>query len=417
MSIFLLHFSFPDSSAYRCRKRQAKSAAPEKKSENLLVDIQAKLRAGKGAGYARWATLFNLKQMAQTVAYLQENELLDYTTLAEKAEATSARFSGLSTKIKSEETRMTEIAVLRKHIVGYAKTRDTYAAYRKAGYSKKFLAEHESEIALHKAAKHHFDELGGKKLSTIKALNTEYAALMAEKNYFCLLTGNRSVTIIGVTEWLPARRNIMAGDTKERILETALELFAQNGYLGTSMNDIAKQLGFTKAALYKHYTSKQEILDRIVERMNEMDYERAESYEMPETEPDGFAEAYLHTPISKIRAYSTAQFDHWTKEPFSSNFRKMLTLEQYRDPKLAQLHHNYLAGGPLKYMAAIFRKLTDTDEAAMQLALEFYGPMYLLYSVYDGAQDKDSVAPLLDAHIEQFIAKVESCCRKDRETI
>lgn len=159
----------------------------------------------------------------------------------------------------------------------------------------------------------------------------------------------------------------MVGDTKERILETALELFAQNGYLGTSMNDIAQQLGFTKAALYKHYTSKQEILDRIVEHMNEMDYERVESYEMPETEPDGFAEAYLNTPIQKIRAYSMAQFDHWTKEPFSSNFRKMLTLEQYRDPKLAQLHHDYLAGGPLEYMAAIFRKLTDTDEAAMQL--------------------------------------------------
>ena len=204
----------------------------------------------------------------------------------------------------------------------------------------------------------------------------------------------------------------MAEGTKDRILETALELFAQNGYLGTSMNDIAGRLGFTKAALYKHYASKQEILDRIVERMSRMDYERAESYEMPEAEPDGFAEAYLHTPIPKIRAYSMAQFDHWTKEPFSSNFRKMLTLEQYRDPKLAQLHHDYLAGGPLEYMAAIFRKLTDTDEAAMQLALEFYGPMYLLYSVYDGAQDKDSVAPLLDAHIERFIAKVESDYRR-----
>lgn len=136
----------------------------------------------------------------------------------------------------------------------------------------------------------------------------------------------------------------MVGDTKERILETALELFAQNGYLGTSMNDIAQQLGFTKAALYKHYTSKQEILDRIVEHMNEMDYERVESYEMPETEPDGFAEAYLNTPIQKIRAYSMAQFDHWTKEPFSSNFRKMLTLEQYRDPKLAQLPSRLLGG-------------------------------------------------------------------------
>lgn len=200
----------------------------------------------------------------------------------------------------------------------------------------------------------------------------------------------------------------MAGDTKERILETALELFAQSGYLGTSMNDIAKQLGITKAALYKHYASKQEILDRIVERMNEMDYERAEAYEMPETEPDGFAEAYLHTPIAKIRAYSMAQFDHWTKETFSANFRKMLTLEQYRDPKLARLYQDYLAAGPTEYMAAIFRKLTDSDAAAMQLALEFYGPMYLLYSVYDGAKEKESVAPLLSAHIDRFIAKIES---------
>ena len=205
----------------------------------------------------------------------------------------------------------------------------------------------------------------------------------------------------------------MEEGTKERILRIALELFAQNGYLGTSMNDIAGQLGITKAALYKHYAGKQEILDKIVERMNKMDYERAEAYEMPETEPDGFAEAYLHTPIQKIRTYSLAQFDHWTKEPFSSNFRKMLTLEQYRDPKLAQLHHDYLAGGPLEYMAAIFRKLADSDEDAMQLALEFYGPMYLLYSVYDGAEEKESVSSLLATHIDRFIAKVEAGYRAE----
>ena len=208
----------------------------------------------------------------------------------------------------------------------------------------------------------------------------------------------------------------MAEGTKERILETALELFAQNGYLGTSMNDIAGQLGFTKAALYKHYASKQEILDKIVERMNKMDYERAEAYEMPETEPDGFAEAYMHTPVQKIKAYSMAQFDHWTKELFSANFRKMLTLEQYRDTKLAQLHHDYLAGGPLAYMAAIFRKLTDSDDAAMQLALEFYGPMYLLYSVYDGAEDKTAIAHMLNVHIDRFIAGVESGYRGNGRT-
>ena len=85
----------------------------------------------------------------------------------------------------------------------------------------------------------------------------------------------------------------MAESTKERILRTALELFAQNGYLGTSMNDIAGQLGFTKAALYKHYASKQEILEKIVERMNKMDYERAEVYEMPETE-------FAHTALPSL---------------------------------------------------------------------------------------------------------------------
>ena len=167
--------------AHTPRKNAAAPVKPEKRSGNLLVDIQAKLRAGKGAGYARWATLFNLKQMAQTVAYLQDHELLDYAVLSEKAAAASAHFNELSARIKAAEKRMAEIAVLREHIVGYAKTRDTYVAYRKAGYSKKFLAEHESEITIHKAAKNYFDGLGFKKLPTIKALNTEYAELLAEK--------------------------------------------------------------------------------------------------------------------------------------------------------------------------------------------------------------------------------------------
>mgnify|MGYP002674131110 CR=1 FL=1 len=200
----------------------------------------------------------------------------------------------------------------------------------------------------------------------------------------------------------------MEENTKERILQTALELFAKNGYLGTSMNDIAKQLGFTKAALYKHYAGKQEILDRIVERMSRMDYENAAEYEMPESEPDGMTDEYMHAPISRIHDYSMAQFDHWTKDPFTANFRRMLTLEQYRDPRMAQLYHDYIAGGPLEYMAAIFRSLTDSDESAMQLALEFYGPMYLLYSVYDKAEEKESVSSLLSAYIDHFIAGIKS---------
>lgn len=148
---------------------------------NLLVDIQAKLQAGKGAGYARWAKTFNLKQMAQTLNYLTEHGLMDYGDLAEKSSAASARYNDLSAKIKAAETRMAEIAVLKTHIINYSKTREVYIAYRKAGYSKKFLAEHESEIILHKAAKKAFDGLGVKKLPTVKGLQAEYAALLAEK--------------------------------------------------------------------------------------------------------------------------------------------------------------------------------------------------------------------------------------------
>lgn len=190
-------------------------------------------------------------------------------------------------------------------------------------------------------------------------------------------------------------------------MESALELFAQNGYSGTSMSDISSKLGVTKAALYKHFISKQEILDSIVDKMCASDYNRAEEYEMPVSLPDGNSEEYKKTETESIKDYSLAQFDYWTKEALPSNFRKMLTLEQYRDKKLAKLYHDYIATGPAEYLAAVFRKYTDSDESAMQLALEFYGPMFLLYSIYDGAAQKEGIASMLKAHIESFISKLE----------
>ena len=120
--------------------RKKSIVQPEQPKVNLLVDIQAKLQAGKGAGYARWAKVFNLKQMAQTVNFLTEHQLLDYAELAEKAAAATAHHNELSAQIKAAEKRMAEIAVLRTHITNYAKTRETYVAYRKAGYSRKFRA-------------------------------------------------------------------------------------------------------------------------------------------------------------------------------------------------------------------------------------------------------------------------------------
>ena len=160
--------------------RKKRSQIAQRKN-TLLIDIEAKLQAGKGVGYERWAKVFNVKQMAQTYNYLREHGLLDYGELEEKASAATEQFHALSSQIKAAETRMAEIAVLKTHIINYAKTRDVYAGYRKAGYSKKYLAEHEGDILLHKAAKNAFDELGVKKLPTVKSLQEEYAKLLAEK--------------------------------------------------------------------------------------------------------------------------------------------------------------------------------------------------------------------------------------------
>lgn len=197
-------------------------------------------------------------------------------------------------------------------------------------------------------------------------------------------------------------------NTKERILEEALKLFAQSGYMGTSMNDIAAKLGVTKAALYKHYTSKQEILDNIVERMNQMDMERAKKYEMPEGNMEEVVDGYKSTALDKIKQFTKVQFLHWTEEEFPSCFRKMLTLEQYRDSEMANLYQNYLAEGPVAYIEAIFAGLTENKKDARQLALNFYGPIFLLYSIYDGADDKQSVVELVEQHVERFSKMLET---------
>lgn len=151
------------------------------KTDQSLVDIQARMQQGKGPGYERWAKTFNLKQMAETVLYLQEHDLLYYPDLAKKANGLSDRFCELTAQIKAAEQRMAELSIMRTHIINYAKTRDTYVAYRNAGYSKQFLAEHESDILLHKAAKKYFDDAGLKKLPAIKEINSEYAELISKK--------------------------------------------------------------------------------------------------------------------------------------------------------------------------------------------------------------------------------------------
>lgn len=196
--------------------------------------------------------------------------------------------------------------------------------------------------------------------------------------------------------------------TKQKILTQALKLFSKFGYDAVSVEQIATAVGIKAPSLYKHYKNKRDIFDCIIQRVNEMDLERARQYEMPEGDMGKVVAAYQKTPVDKIKAYSTALFLHWTEDGFSSDFRKMLTLEQYKSNEMSELYQKYLVAEPVQYMAAIFSAMTGNADDAMQTALEFYGPIYLLYSLYDGASDKSEIIRALDQHINRFSARMET---------
>ena len=154
---------------------------PKEQPFHLLVDIQAKLSEGKSEGYARWAKRYNLKEMSKTLIFLQENKIGSIEEMQERVDAATAHYHELGDSIKASEKRLAEIAVLKTHIINYAKTRPVYDAYRKSGYSKKFWEAHREQITLHKAAKAAFDEASLKKLPKVKELDVEYSALLSQK--------------------------------------------------------------------------------------------------------------------------------------------------------------------------------------------------------------------------------------------
>jgi hypothetical protein len=150
------------------------------KKIDMLLDIQAMIAKGKGPGYERWAKVHNIKQMAQTLLFLEQHDLREYEKLAERAKDASGRFDEILKKQKTLEGKLKEIVDLKKHIINYSKTKEVYAEYRQSGYSQKYFEEHREAITLHKAAKEAFSELKGP-IPKIKELNSEYERVLNEK--------------------------------------------------------------------------------------------------------------------------------------------------------------------------------------------------------------------------------------------
>ena len=162
------------------KPREKRNHRTDARPFNLVIDIQSKLQ-NKGAGYQRWASVYNLKQMSKTLLFLRDHKIENMEQLNQLVQQQTAKRDALLSSIQQSEKRLAEIGTLKKHIINYSKTRATYEEYRKAGYSKKFLEAHREEITIHKAAKAAFDELGVKKLPRVKDLSIEYAEVLAAK--------------------------------------------------------------------------------------------------------------------------------------------------------------------------------------------------------------------------------------------
>lgn len=203
----------------------------------------------------------------------------------------------------------------------------------------------------------------------------------------------------------------MAGDTKERILETALTLFAQSGYLGTSMHDIAKELGITKGALYKHYASKQEILDSIVKStaaQYEADTDKIHIHvQNVQRDIPVFTEITEDALFEKVRQI----FEYSLHNDTISRFRRMMTIEQFRSPELAALYSKRYVERILHYHAGIFRALIAAGEIAAEdpdaLAMMYVAPVITLIGVCDRQPEREpECLEMLQSHVRLFFRMV-----------
>ena len=157
-------------------------ARPRQKKCDLVIDIQRRMAQGKGPGYERWAKVYNLKQMAAALQFLQENGLTDYDELAAKTDAAVDRAHALAGELQAVEKELSRASALMGAVVQYAKARPVFDGYKAAKYSKKYLAQHEAELADYREAKATMNELlDGEKLPKMEVLKKKRRELAEQK--------------------------------------------------------------------------------------------------------------------------------------------------------------------------------------------------------------------------------------------
>ena len=149
-----------------------------------LVDIQAKLKQGKGIGYERWAKKHNLKAMAQTLILLEEKGLTDEDALNQRIAELETKYHDSLTVVKDLEGRMKANKELRYHIAAYTSTKNVAQQLKTAKRLAAFEEQHRAELTAYRAAAAYFKANNITKLPSPKKLEAEYAQLASEKAKF-----------------------------------------------------------------------------------------------------------------------------------------------------------------------------------------------------------------------------------------
>ena len=196
-------------------------------------------------------------------------------------------------------------------------------------------------------------------------------------------------------------------NTREIILEEALNLFSVKGYQSVTVKEIAQAVGIKDSSLYKHFASKQAIYDTLLEWMNQKFEETVTFYQLPQGEMESVAREYGRNDLVWLKKACEAVFLFFLKDPQASKFRKMLTIEQYKNSDAAKTLCSWFFNDAIQFQTDLFTEMirqgTFKEGPPQIMALQFYSPFYTLLCQYDSMPEKeDEAMALLIAHIEQF---------------
>lgn len=196
------------------------------------------------------------------------------------------------------------------------------------------------------------------------------------------------------------------GNTKQEILEAALDLFSTQGFEATSVSQIADAVGIRKASLYSHFASKQEILESLMTQVLEQ-YNKHSIFIHTDLDNAAFAEVKQNLSAEEVEQLVFTQIRYILHDPLSSKARKMLTIEQFRNAQMAELQTKQNYTNVMKYFTNLMRffiqrgKLKDGDAEIM--AAQLCLPVSVWINLCDREPEReDEVIELVGRHIRQF---------------